>query len=366
MKVGRHWVLIAFAWVGSGLALAADNVSTKSGHSTEKELVETPALPYLTLMLMRDPAVHRELRLDRKQVQRVEAVVAQVDQPFWVLRDVPVAKCEEKLDQYLMQLRQGLQESFSAAQRQRFDEIILQARGLKALVSHEVAHELKLSDEQVARIRTTLLSQPDGSAADGTKVATPASSKKNRRTSAQEVVDILSPEQSARLTQLAGRPFNLGRLVRIGCNAPELRGVDSWINTEPLTLEVQRGKVVAVHFWAFGCINCIRNLPHYQSWYEKFPQSQLTIVGIHTSETDREKSVDNLRQNVQERGIAYPVAFDAAAENWKAWGNYWWPSVYLIDKKGRVRYWWYGELNWQGAKGEEFMRKKIEELLAEN
>ena len=66
------------------------------------------------------------------------------------------------------------------------------------------------------------------------------------------------------------------------------------------------------------------------------------------------------------RKIAYPVAFDAAAENWGAWGNNMWPSVYLVDKRGRVRFWWYGELNWQGGHGEEYMRQKIAELLAED
>jgi hypothetical protein len=43
-----------------------------------------------------------------------------------------------------------------------------------------------------------------------------------------------------------------------------------------------------------------------------------------------------------------------------------WPSVYLIDKKGRVRYWWYGELNWKEAGGQRIMAAKIEELLAED
>ncbi|HTM52732.1 MAG TPA: hypothetical protein VL175_01815, partial [Pirellulales bacterium] len=52
-------------------------------------------------------------------------------------------------------------------------------------------------------------------------------------------------------------------------------------------------------------------------------------------------------------------------ENWRAWANSMWPSLYLVDKRGRVRYWWYGELNWQGAKGEAAMRKRIEDLLAE-
>ena len=42
-----------------------------------------------------------------------------------------------------------------------------------------------------------------------------------------------------------------------------------------------------------------------------------------------------------------------------------WPSVYLIDKQGRIRYWWYGELNWKGAGGQKIMAQRIEELLAE-
>lgn len=43
-----------------------------------------------------------------------------------------------------------------------------------------------------------------------------------------------------------------------------------------------------------------------------------------------------------------------------------WPSVYLIDKQGQLRYWWYGELNWKGAGGQKTMAKRIEELLAED
>jgi len=164
---------------------------------------------------------------------------------------------------------------------------------------------------------------------------------------------------------LVGKPFDLSRIVRVGAMAPELTGVNSWINSPPLSLQGLRGKVVVVHFCAFGCINCVHNLPHYQSWYQKFPKSQLAIVGIHTPETQTERNLDNLRGNVAERAIEYPVAVDLDAEYLKAWGNNIWPSVYLVDKQGRVRGWWYGELNWQEARGEESMRKKIEELLAE-
>jgi hypothetical protein len=56
---------------------------------------------------------------------------------------------------------------------------------------------------------------------------------------------------------------------------------------------------------------------------------------------------------------------DNNSRTWAAWGNNFWPSTYLVDKKGRVRYRWDGELNWKDSKGEEAMRRKIEELLAE-
>ncbi len=162
-----------------------------------------------------------------------------------------------------------------------------------------------------------------------------------------------------------GRRFDLSSVTHVGCVAPEIRDVEAWINSPPLTLAALRGKVVVVHFWAFGCINCVHNLPHYQGWYEKFSKSDVTIIGIHTPETPTERDLDNLRANVKQRDIQYPVAFDLKAENWKAWGNNVWPAVYLIDRRGQVRAWWYGELNWQGAKGEESMRQRIEALLAE-
>ncbi len=56
---------------------------------------------------------------------------------------------------------------------------------------------------------------------------------------------------------------------------------------------------------------------------------------------------------------------DGSGKTWQAWENHYWPTVYLIDKKGEVRYRWDGELNWKETKGEKIMRQRIEELLAE-
>ena len=89
------------------------------------------------------------------------------------------------------------------------------------------------------------------------------------------------------------------------------------------------------------------------------------MVGLRTPETQAERSIEGLARQVVAQETEYPVAADSTSTNWTAWANHLWPSVYLVDRRGNVRYWWYGELNWQGAKGEELMRKHIEQLLSE-
>ena len=89
------------------------------------------------------------------------------------------------------------------------------------------------------------------------------------------------------------------------------------------------------------------------------------MIGIHTPESSDEHVVENVRRKSAQEDLTFPILIDNQKKNWQAWGNTIWPSLYLIDKRGYVRAWWYGELKWQGALGEETMRGRIEELLAE-
>jgi thiol-disulfide isomerase/thioredoxin len=147
--------------------------------------------------------------------------------------------------------------------------------------------------------------------------------------------------------------------------APEFEGVTEWVNSEPLKLANLRGKVVLVHFWAFGCSNCIHDHDKYLRWNEQFSKRGVVLVGIHTPETSAEHEVENVKRKVAEVGFKHPIVIDNDAALWKAWRNRLWPSMYLIDKNGDARYAWEGELTWEGAKGPEIMTQKIEELLAE-
>ena len=91
----------------------------------------------------------------------------------------------------------------------------------------------------------------------------------------------------------------------------------------------------------------------------------MTIIGVHTPETDGESKVESVKKKVTEAGFTFPIAVDNRKAVWNAWRNRWWPSVYLIDRRGNARYRWDGELDWKGAGGQEIMRQKIEELLRE-
>ncbi|QJX00225.1 redoxin domain-containing protein [Frigoriglobus tundricola] len=145
--------------------------------------------------------------------------------------------------------------------------------------------------------------------------------------------------------------------------APEFTGVTEWINTKPLTMADQKGKVLVVHFWTNGCVNCVNNYPRYRAWQDKYKGDKgLVMIGVHTPEFKAEKDVDRIKDRMAKHKLSFAVAVDNDSANWKAWGNRYWPCVYLVDKTGHVRHYWEGELGDDGYKA---MTRTIDALLAE-
>ena len=147
-------------------------------------------------------------------------------------------------------------------------------------------------------------------------------------------------------------------------SAPEFPPNTQWLQSEPLKLAGLRGRVVIVQFWTFGCINCIRNYPVYKAWQEKYAGQAVTIIGVHTPEFTNEADVTRVASKARENGLKFPIAIDNDRRIWKAWDNRYWPSIYLIDKQGRIRSHWDGELNVMDGAGRKFA-SRIDELLAE-
>lgn len=141
--------------------------------------------------------------------------------------------------------------------------------------------------------------------------------------------------------------------------APELQGIDCWINSRPLTLAELRGKVVLLDFWTYSCVNCIRTFPYLKEWDEKYGDRGLVIIGVHTPEFEFEKVKQNVAEAAATHGLEYPIALDNNYSTWNAFFNDAWPAKYLIDQNGDVRYSHLGE----GAYAE--TEQVIRELLAE-
>lgn len=125
--------------------------------------------------------------------------------------------------------------------------------------------------------------------------------------------------------------------------APELASEGPWHNSEPLTLESLRGKVVLIDFWTYSCINCIRTLPYLKQWSDTFADAPFEIIGVHAPEFVFEKSERNVKAAIANHGLTYPVVQDNDFETWRAFANRYWPAKYLIDADGYIRYTHFGE-----------------------
>ena len=143
-----------------------------------------------------------------------------------------------------------------------------------------------------------------------------------------------------------------------GQPAPEFTN-DTWVNSEPLRLTELKGKVLLVEFWTFGCYNCQNVEPYVKSWHDKFKDRGLVVIGVHSPEFGHERVLKNVRNYVREHIIQYAVAIDNDYTTWNSYRNHYWPAIYLIDKKGVIRYMRIGE------GGYDQTEKQIRDLLAE-
>ena len=141
--------------------------------------------------------------------------------------------------------------------------------------------------------------------------------------------------------------------------APEIQGIEGWINSEPLTLEDLRGQVVLLDFWTYSCVNCIRTFPYLKEWHRKYSGYGLVIVGIHTPEFGFEKLRENVEAAAESYGLEYPIAQDNGYRTWHAYSNNAWPAKYLIDRQGSLRYHHFGEGSY--AETEEMIRELLSE-----
>ena len=160
----------------------------------------------------------------------------------------------------------------------------------------------------------------------------------------QSLIDAIKPSVAGAGTPTTG---NISADLPIEGELPSLSGATAWFNSPALTPEALRGKVVLVDFWTYSCINCLRALPYVKTWYEKYKDHGLVVIGVHAPEFAFEKDPGNVSRAIRDLGITYPVALDDNYAIWQGFNNQYWPAHYFIDAAGHIRGHHFGEGNYQ-------------------
>ncbi|MBI2808342.1 MAG: TlpA family protein disulfide reductase [Planctomycetes bacterium] len=119
----------------------------------------------------------------------------------------------------------------------------------------------------------------------------------------------------------------------IGKKTPDLDGMD--FAGQPLKLSDYRGKVVVVSFWASGCGPCRAMIPHERELVERYRGKPFALLGVNNDENP-----DAARRVIAAHNISWPN-LKTRGENDplnKRWGIEFWPSIFVIDRQGVLRY----------------------------
>jgi len=133
----------------------------------------------------------------------------------------------------------------------------------------------------------------------------------------------------------------------------------TWLNSQPLPAEALQGKVVLVEFWTYTCINWRRQLPYVRAWAEKYKNQGLIVIGVHSPECSFEKNIEYVRWAAKDMRGDFPIAVDNDHAVWAGFNNEYWPALYFVDAKGKIRHTRFGEGEYDQSE------RVIQKLLSE-
>jgi thiol-disulfide isomerase/thioredoxin len=145
------------------------------------------------------------------------------------------------------------------------------------------------------------------------------------------------------LRSIAHRLAGDADVLPVEGHLPSFDGATGWLDSDPLSPQGLRGRVVLVDFWTYTCINWLRTAPYIRAWDAKYRDQGLTVIGVHTPEFGFEQNIDNVVAQSRSFGVDYPIAVDSNYGVWEAFANHFWPAIYLADAEGRIRYHHFGE-----------------------
>lgn len=356
---------VRFLKVFGAVALAV--VCSAANFAMSQTGESEPMIPQNLLKLIHSPEVQSELGV--ADDERLVTILRDLDAVWWPARILPEDKQVATVRDLEVKLIDALKPMLSETKLKRLRQIEVQSQSTRALLRPENAKLVGLDEKQLRAMKDACVAT-DAVARKLQAIPGGDPELQKQLQAAQEeelrvINGLLTAANRQAIGKLVGEPFDTKSLKRIYPLAPELKDSGEWVGVERTTLKAEQGKVVLVHFYAFQCHNCVANFGHYNRWQSALTQKGVRVIGIQTPETRAERDPGLVREAAAEQGFAFPVLIDLENTNWTAWGNNMWPTVYVIDKKGYIRFWWQGELNWQGATGDKAIEKLIDDLLAE-
>lgn len=369
-----RWItpwLFGFGMLGATLSPSSSQLAAADELPSYAPLdPELIAVPQNLLKLVHTAEVQKELGLDENSRDRWEESLRKVDAVWWPSRILPTSEQRQTVAKQEAEFLSSVEAMLGATRVARLRQIELQSQGVRMLVRPEVEKFVRLDVAQRSKLIEIFKSNDETAAATATAKSPADADKlkataKNRADEPKRVLALLTKPQSERVRLLVGEPFDTSDLARIYPLAPELLDSGYWSGADRVTLESLRGNVVLVHFYAFQCHNCVANFAHYKRWDETLRKKDVRLIGIQTPETEAERDPVKVKAAAEKQGFQFPVLIDVQSKNWDAWGNTMWPTVYVIDKQGYIRFWWQGELNWEGATVDKKIESIVDQLLKE-
>ena len=217
--------------------------------------LHTTNQPYL--FLVRDPVVHEDLKLTDEQLERLTKVNDKVDMSMWSMRNKG-PQLVKIMAESTSTTKKALREILTKKQNRRIAQIELWVLGLKSLLRDNVAKHLKLEPEQRSDARRVIETAQQGMAelrqqlnAGGDAKELNSQFRDLQVKQQEDILEIITPEQRQAYAALLGEQMDTSKLGRIKFKAPEFDKKSAWVNSTPLTMASLKGKVVALHFYAF-------------------------------------------------------------------------------------------------------------------
>lgn len=334
-------------------------------------------IPQFLLNLVHSVEGQREMGVNDESRDGFESVLRKVDADWLRLRVKPEPEQRRAMARAEKVVLDDVESRFGARAVSRLRQLELQAQSARAFLRPDVGDHLGLETGQKVRlaelvakteaasakvqsIRAT--NDPEQSAA---LIAASAAHQQLKVGEWAAAEAILTPAQRNRFRSLLGVRVDTSKFGRIHALVPELIDTGHWLEDRKVRLADLRGKVVLVHFYAFQCHNCQANFGIYKRWHASLKAKGVELVGIQTPETAAERDPAKVIEAAHRDGFEFPVLIDLKNPNWTAWGNSVWPTVYVVDKRGYLRSWWVGELNWQGAQGDKIVERLVDRLRSE-